>query len=76
VLRQYNDRAAVGVPVSESDNDPFTRRLTHDGPATRKPRALHYRSMPESWESLFVRAAAFDVDAEAVTEALAEVRDD
>lgn len=32
--------------------------------------------MPESWESLFARAAAFDVDEEAVTEALAEVRDD
>ena len=32
--------------------------------------------MPESWESLFTRAAAFDVDEEAVTEALAEVRDD
>ncbi len=32
--------------------------------------------MPERWESLFVRAAAFDVDEGDVTEALAEVRDE
>lgn len=31
--------------------------------------------MSESWESLFARAAAFDVEEEDVTDALAEVRD-
>jgi hypothetical protein len=31
--------------------------------------------MPERWESLFARAAPFDVDESDVTEALAEVRD-
>lgn len=32
--------------------------------------------MPERWESLFARAAAFDTDERDVTEALAEVRDE
>jgi len=51
-------------------------RQTRERPATRKPRAPHHPSMPESWESLFARAAAFEVEEEDVTDVLAEVRDD
>ena len=50
-------------------------RQTRERPATGKPREPDNPAMPESWESLFVRAAAFDVETEAVTDALAEVRD-
>lgn len=32
--------------------------------------------MPESWKSLFARAAAFDVDEAAIRDALEERRDD
>jgi hypothetical protein len=32
--------------------------------------------MPESWESLFARAAAADANEDDVTETLAEVRDE
>ncbi len=32
--------------------------------------------MPERWESLFARAAEYGVDETAVSEALAEVRDE
>ena len=32
--------------------------------------------MPESWESLFARAAAVDVEKRDVTEALAEIRNE
>lgn len=39
-------------------------------------RGGHSPPMPESWESLFARAAAVDADEDDVTEMLAEVRDE
>ena len=50
--------------------------LHHRGPARPIPHPADTEPMPERWESLFARAAEYEVDEAAVREALAEVRDE
>jgi len=75
--------APTGIQPSDRLKAASDDRLTAPAPPARGVDPQHrYRArptwepMPERWESLFARAAEYGVDETAVTEALAEVRDE